>query len=379
VKLYLLAYPWDLPGENLAACLDRFRGEVGVSGVSVWAAAPPVHELRARDVSPRVFHSSGGLLFPPAERFYAKLRAQPIVSSWLRAGNPLKQVADLCAARELEFRAVVSACASGRLAERYPELSSRNCFGDESRRGVCLGNAEVQQALAAVLGDLHANLAPAAIVLCDFYTGWSEAGTSEFDAGGVLGAVERFCLGLCFCAACRRSADEAGIDADLARQSASALLQRTLLGGVRCDRAIDAFLAEQPVLIAYRRRQNQTLNSLLRQLMESCRCPVIVDGGNAQGPGAAAPEAAISSAFITCIERSEQLSAAAAGGAAKNEIRLPAWWALGARGPQLVGLLPEAARLGISAATVDHYGILPDAALTTLKQAIRFSRRTAAA
>jgi hypothetical protein len=43
-----------------------------------------------------------------------------------------------------------------------------------------------------------------------------------------------------------------------------------------------------------------------------------------------------------------------------------------------VGVLPEAVQAGFVALEIDNYGILPRAALATLKRAIRFARRTAA-
>jgi len=376
LQLFLLAYPWDLVDEGLGSRLDRLRGEVGVTGVCVWAAIPAVSELRTRDVSPRVFRSRGGVLFQPAERFYANLRTQPIVSTWVRTSDPLKLVGDACAARDMELRAVISASGLGRLAERYPELTCRSAFGTESVCSLCLGNAQVQDLLVAMAADLSSRAGVRALVLTDFVIAWSDCQVGEWEWGSPLGRVEQFLLGMCFCAACVEHAEAGGVAATAARNSAVQLLHRSLEQGTRSDESPVDFLSQQPAVVAYRRRQVQALNAFLRKLVEQCRCPIVVDAGAAEDQGEITPEAAIPWAWMSAVERVEQLSASAKTAAARNEIRLPAWWATGARGPQLIGLLPEAARLGIAAATIDHYGVLPEPALTTLRQAIRFSRRT---
>ncbi len=378
MQLFLLAYPWDVADETLGPRLDRLAGEVGVTGLSVWAASPPVVALRAREVTPRVFQSRGGVFFQPGDRHYAGLRAQPIVSTWLRAGDPLKQVAQACASRTLELRTVVSGSAMGRLAERYPELSCRNLFGAESQQRTCLGNAEVQGLLLATCADLSTQFSPSAMVLADFAIGWSDARSDAFRCGPVLGPVEHLLLVTCFCGACVRSAEEAGIDAPGARRTAMRQLQTTLEQGTVEAKPSDEWLSGEPVLASYRRRQVQVLNSLLRRLADACRCPIVLDM-TPEATGLASPESAVAATVITPIERSEQLGLAVKTGAPRNEIRLPAWWAMGSRGPQLVGLLPEAARLGIAAVTIDDYGAVPDATLNTLKQAVRFTRRTVSA
>jgi hypothetical protein len=376
VQLFLLAYPWDVADEGLGPRLDRLRGEVGVTGLSLWAAAPPVAELRARDVAPRVFCSHGGVLFQPSDRLYVNLRAQPIVSTWLRNSNPIKQVAEACAARDIKLRAVISASATGRLAERYPEFACRNLFGGESQHRVCLGSADVQSLLGALIADLTAQCELSAVVLTDFAITWPDMLNGCFQAGPLLGPVEQSLLGACFCPACQRNSHEGGVDAAAAKRTATQFLQQFLDDGGRWEKPLDEFLAQHPAVTAYRRSQMQILNNFLRKLNDACRCGIILDGGGSEGRGAVAPDPAIAAGFITPVERAEQHAIAARSAGSRGEIRLPAWWAMPARGPQLVGLLPEAARQGVAGVTIDHYGILPDTALTTLRQAIRFTRRS---
>ncbi|MEK7757369.1 MAG: hypothetical protein AAB385_09190, partial [Planctomycetota bacterium] len=186
-ELFIVAYPWDLPAEDVGGVLDQLRGEVGVTGLSLWVAAPPTAQLRAsapRPLSlganvssarrPRVFRTRGGVFFQPADRHYAQTRCQPIVSSWVTMGNPLATIAKACAGRGLNLRAIVSAAAAGRMAERYPEFACRSAFGDESRARLCLANAEVQTYLRAMALDLSTNAGVTALTLTDFDIRWSD-------------------------------------------------------------------------------------------------------------------------------------------------------------------------------------------------------------
>ena len=139
-------------------------------------------------------------------------------------------------------------------------------------------------------------------------------------------------------------------------------------------------MAEHHELGEYRRGQTEELNSLLRKLKEACRGELLLvqradDCGETAADGL---DLSIPSAVITRIDDLGQLSRAAPSGTRRNEVRLPAACAVGAAGDRLVGVLPEAARAGFTALEVDNYGILPRAALATLKRAMRFARRTAA-
>ena len=54
----------------------------------------------------------------------------------------------------------------------------------------------------------------------------------------------------------------------------------------------------------------------------------------------------------------------------------PAAIAMSKHGPELVGTMSRAVQLGFAGVEIYHYGILPEAALIPIKQAIRFARRT---
>jgi hypothetical protein len=379
-ELFLVAYPWDVPVEHLGEELDRLRGEVGVTGLSLWVAAPPATQFRAVGLNPRVLHTRGGVLFQPTERHYAQTRCQPVVSSWSTAGNPLARISKACAAHGMRLRVMVSASATGRMAERYPEFTCRNAFGDESQTRLCLANPEVQSYLRGMVMDLSSDDGVCALTLADFDIDWSDAEVEKLQTAFVGGPIERSLLATCFCGSCRERAQSAGVDAEAARQTAEGLLQEAMEHGHRQDGSLEDCFAEHPGLGEYRRRQTEELNSLLRKTKEACRCELLLERrADRSGEDAAGGlDLSIPDAVITCVDDLDELSRAAPPGARRNEVRLPAASAVGAVGDRLVGVLPEAVQAGFAALEIDNYGLLPRAALATLKRAIRFARRTAA-
>lgn len=377
-ELFVVAYPWDLPVEDVGGVLDKLHGEVGVTGLTLWVVAPPTVQLRAIQRNPRVFRTQGGVFFQPADRHYAQTRCQPIVSSWVTMGNPLALIAKACGSRGLTLRALVSAAAAGRMAERYPEFACRDAFGDESRTRLCLANAEVQTYLRAMVLDLSSTAGVSALALADFDIRWSDA--DEFHDGVPLGPVERSLLAVCFCESCVQRSRSAGIDVQAARREVEQTVNRTFEHGPREWTQIGDFFAEHESVAKHRRRQIEELNTLLRKLKEACRGDLLLErsANSSRADAASGLDLSIPSAVITRVDdATTELSAALLSRARRNELRLAATSTIGDAGSQLVGVLPDAAKAGFAAVEIDHYGLLPESALTTLKQAIRFARRSA--
>jgi hypothetical protein len=210
----------------------------------------------------------------------------------------------------------------------------------------------------------------AQIVLHDFRVAWYEAFDPAIQWPGALGNVERSVLATCFCASCVRDAREAGIDASQARERVQtfvdrALSQATVYGGSRAG-----FLAEQTAINDYINFQSQALSSFLARIVADCRSEVMIayDGTWAQPP-----EGAIQS--VVQIEDLSEL-ARPADRAGIREITVPANLLTGQRGEQLVAAMSQLSERGYRGAQIDNLGALPESALKTLKQAIRFARRS---
>jgi len=378
LELFVIAYPWDLPEAQVGNVLDELRGEVGITGLTLWVAAPPAAQLRAGAWHPRVFRTRGGVFFQPEDRRYAQTRCQPIVSSWVTMGNPLETIAKACAARGMDLRVLVSAADTGRMAERYPEFACRSAFGDESRARLCLAHVEVQAYLRGMALDLCTHAGVTALTLADFDIRWSDA--DDLHGGDPLGPLEQALLAVCFCESCVQRSQSAGIDVEAARRAVEQGVNLAFEQGPELGVSVESFFAEHEGLVEHRRRQVEELNTLLRKLKEACRCDLLLErtAYDSSADGVGGLDLSIPSAVITRMGDPILLPAVMPPGAKRNELKLSATAAIGPAASGLIGILPDAAKAGFAAVEIEHYGLLSDSALTTLKQAIRFARRSAA-
>jgi hypothetical protein len=376
-RTFLSTYPWDLLDDDVEADLDRLHGEVGITGLSVWVASPPLVELRVREVKPRVFRTRGGVFFHADERHYADTRCKPIVSTWAKGRNPFARIAEACTKRGLELRAIASASCTGRLAERHPEMACKNAFGDQSQLGLCLSNPDVQTYLCGLVSDLSSNYSVREVTLADFVLAWPEAFASDLRAPACVGRGVMSLLATCFCESCRQQAGRAGIDGAMAQRSVQTILQTNLDGRVG-DQPLDVILSENPPLAEYFRWGTRELSTLWQQVAKACRCDLLLDrrGVTPESEHLAAFDLNLPMAVITRLDDPENLPSACCAVARRNELRLPEFFAAGPHATQLVRVVSQAAELGFSGVEIESLGLLPDSAFTPIKQAVRFARRS---
>ncbi len=377
LRAFVSASPWDLIDDDLDGGLDRLHGEVGVTGVSLWAVAPPLVELRTRPINPRVFHTRGGAFFHPEGRYYDATRCKPIASARVKSSDPIARIRAACVDRKMDVRLMVSAGAAGRMAERYPEMACKNVFRAVSTRSLCLSNPDVQVYLIALVTELSARYSPSAIVLTDFLTRWGEADVADLRVSVPLGETGRMLLGLCFCESCRQRAAEAGVDAMAAGSATQANLQRMLEVGGSIDAPPANLLAENQAVSGYVAWRNGELTRLLRRLVEACQAELLIERPVARDvdAGSARMDYQAASGVVTFVDDPAALEEACSG-KGTNEIRVPARLATGSHASELVSLLAKGVELGITGVQFDSYGLLSDDALVPIKQAIRFARRS---
>jgi hypothetical protein len=156
-------------------------------------------------------------------------------------------------------------------------------------------------------------------------------------------------------------------------------VDRAFEQGPHEENSIEDFFAAHESLAEHRRRQIEDLNTLLGKLKEACRCDLLLERTalDSRLDAASGMDLSIPSAVITRVDDLGQLPTVMPPGARRNELQLSAASTVGPAGSRLVGILPEAAQAGFAAVEIDHYALLSDSALTTLKQAIRFARRSA--
>lgn len=379
LRAWLNVYPWDVLDEDPAGLLDLLHGGIGVTGLSLWVASPPLTQLRVHDLTPRVMHSRGGLLFHPQESHYASTRLKPQVSDWARGRHPLERIAKACDQGGIELRVNVSASVNGRLADRHAEMATKNVFEDSSRRSLCLINPDVQAFLVGLLSDLSARDHVTGVTLTDFENAWSEAYRDDLAAPVVLDQTHRALLSICFCESCRQRASQAGLDVDMTVRSVRTMLQSCFEGRTAQTPRLDALRSDQTPLSAWLNWQGSELDSLLRRLVEACRCELTllrnVAGENR--PAVVAIDPSIPAAVLTREWRIERLSEALCDQAARNELLVCPMTRFQGDAPELVALVSKAAELGFVGVEFSGPGMLPESALQSLKQAIRFARRSA--
>lgn len=378
-ETYITAYPWDLIDDDLPTVLDRLQGEVGVSGVSVRMSTPALTRLRVRDVEPRVFRTRGGVYFPFNEERYQNTRCKPILSSWAKPKDPLTKIATACDERGLKLRIKLSASRTGRIAQRQPEMACKNVFGDPSEESLCLSNLDVQSFLGSLVEEISTRHALAAVSLTDFHTAWAEAIHNSEIAGRRLVEVEQYLLGMCFCESCRQKANAASVDIVAAKDTAQRIVQERLDGQLPSQQSVDAVLENHPELAAYQTWRGQELSTLLNLLQENCSCSLFVDRPvsgvlqSMQG-GLQCGDVGVIHQYSTDDSIATVESHATRG----HGLRLPGSFAIGSQAQPFVQAFTKAAEHGISSIEMEDHGTLSEPAFDTIRQAIRFARRSVA-
>ena len=62
------AYPWDVLDEGIDEVLDRLHGELGATGLILWAGCAPLLHVRGREIEPRIVRSRPPRLKPSRSR-----------------------------------------------------------------------------------------------------------------------------------------------------------------------------------------------------------------------------------------------------------------------------------------------------------------------
>lgn len=359
---------------SLARILDQLRGEVGVTGLAVWGATAQQRYFRVREAVPRLIRCEGGLLFETSLR---RGKCRPPAGT-MGAKSALPAVATACARHDLALRLLLSTASMGGLAQYYPEFATRSAFDDASQLSVCLLNPAVQECIAGIACEIPLQFGVRQIVLHDFQVGWFEASDCGIRWPSPLGDVERSMLGTCFCPSCAKAAEEAGVDAEAARRSVQNLVQRSLAQATSFGGTQAGFLAEQTALAAFRTAQREQLNAFLRKIVEDSRTEVLVARSGAEATLEAAPwDARIPAGVITDLTTLTQLPNSILPQARRNEVALPAATLLGSRAEEFIAAMSRLGEWGYAGVQIDDYSALPDSAWVTLKQAIRFARRSA--
>jgi hypothetical protein len=198
--IQVFLYPEELDAVEPDALVEQVLG-LGCDAVSI---ALTYH--RARRVLPRqglVSLSPGGAVsFTPDPARYGRLVPEPTAP--LARRRAVEAFREACRSAGLRFRVWIVALHSEPLALAHPELAARTVDGSPTGFSLCPSADEAVEYIAALVGDVCAQLEPESIDLeAALYPAWDPAYTLTLTLAP-LSERARLYGAQCFCAACRR-------------------------------------------------------------------------------------------------------------------------------------------------------------------------------
>lgn len=377
---YITAYPWDLLDEGVDDVVDYVHGELGVEGLAVWAAAPACNQLRVRLVEPRFVQSDGGFLFRPGEEAYAGTRCKPVVASFVKTRCPLDGIAKACDESGLKLRLMISAAKIGRMAKRQPEMACVNLYGAKAKGDLCLANPDVQALLVALVKDVAGRYSPDSITMRDLAIRWDD--DLPPDSGAVLGGLSalRAIMSLCFCESCQQRSGEQGVDASQVKRLATVFIDQAFRKGA--EWAQDEFNStiETAEFAAYLNWRQRELGSLIERIGTASGCAMLVEYDQPES-GAGFDFHRLPAGNHGVAIKLASLDASnppggATDGSFRQEISLSAGLLNDCAESEVVSFVARAVERGCSGVRFADFGCLTESALSSVRQAARYARRT---
>ncbi|MFQ5463018.1 MAG: hypothetical protein ACE5E5_10380 [Phycisphaerae bacterium] len=369
-------YPWDLRDEGADAVLDRLQGEVGLTGIVLWAATPPVLQIRRRPVEPRVFRTRGGVGYPSDESHYSATRLAPPVADWVREEDMLAEVCEACARRGLGIRFVVSADTVGGNRDVPSDMVTTNAFGSESRAHLCLLNPDGQGYLQALIEELYARFAFSCLELADFGSRWGEVEAVEMPGSGEASSIARFLLGVCWCDSCMEQARRDGVDAESARGAMAHGLDRYFGQPSLGDAALRPLLSDDGPVGRYLQWQSCRFQAWFERLEGRVPRRILV---RREAVHAVAGELThcgrIADAKSVRVDAAAWDAEETVGGG--SDVHVPASVLEVREADQVVAHFSRLAEAGVVCITAGNYGRMAPKTLVGIRQAVRFARRIA--
>ncbi len=372
LKAFVTAYPWDL-ADHLDRTLDHLQGEVGITGLHLWAGVPPVNELRTGDVRPRILRDTGGLTFQPEGGTLRGTSWRPIISDWARTREAVANITAACDARGLDLRFALSIGSGGRIPLHHPETACVNALAAPSQYSACICDREVEAYSRAILDELARRFGKRTIVLHDLFPAWSDHAHGSWEMPAKCGELEKSALSICFCESCCQTSAAAGVDVTTARKQAGAIID-----GAGRSGEVHGFahlLADAPALSAHLAAQWAALAEILTRWTASRHAFVVHHDASPLSLAATAPDSfrELPSAILSQIENPDFSKMHVAN---HHELLLGPGLARSLDESQLVSLLQDAARCKYQAIHAGNCGTQTPAQWDALRKAIRFARRT---
>ena len=380
---FFWCYPWDLLDDGLDAAVARLSGEIGVTGLTVAAVTASVDAVRPR-IRPVRVRQPAAAHFRPDPTKYGATRIRPGGVSSKSGRNPLDLIAKAAGRSGLRLRARLTLFDNAALAQRHPMAACVDAYGQPSAARLCTNNPDVREYALAVIDDLTSHYPLSAIELesSDFAGRAASFASSEcgVEPTEALSAL----LALCFCAACRQRADDAGLDPETVARSVRELADRVFHLDPTAPKSWIDVMESDDRTRAFAEGHSSASVRLVQTICNRAATPIVmhvVAAGRQNALDVAA--ARICHAVSIVPTRADGVSGAAdlagfisrCGGPERVEIGLAVHPPVTTDGPTLVRAVQHWVRAGHRTLGLSHYGMAPEPSLDWVRRALRFARR----
>lgn len=373
-KAWLEACPWDVIEPTVATLLDRLHGEIGVAGLTIPVAVPPLKTLRTHGHEVVPFITNGGLAFRPSER--GSLPSESLrEADFVGGGDPLAACAQACLKSELALRLLVDVDVLGPWLADPPDLIRIDAFGRPIPGRVCLSHNAIAGQLRALIEEITRRYEPASIELVDSPCNGSNENGARW--GFPVSPVADALFAICFCDACCAAANEKGADGEAASKAVCQYVKTEVAAGRQPPSTPDQVVSQSPALGDYCRAIGVARSELV-SVIEGSGAPAlslrIADRDRRISlrdlPALAHAESAVIVSSNSPADRMpepvEQTSCTLYIGSA--DLRQP-------DAARLVALMKDATAAGYTGVELSHLAACNETALGACRQALRIARR----
>lgn len=374
---------WNHPARP-AALLERAHGEFGLDHVTACAVAGGGHvAYLGEHEGPRELALEPGWQYPPDPTAFERCSLRPRVARWLGRRNALAELAESASAQGIRLLVRVDLRAALLSTEPNAHAAMRNAWGEPvPGGGPCVCQPAPRELLRAALLELT-RYDPGGLEVANW---WPDRVAHR---GGERplqwNSWARRLLDVCFCDACRQIAAAEGIDPDQAARS----VQVHFRSSVTAAHAQEAAprLRRDELLAAYvrsRRDESQRWLASLAGAHDSRRLILVGPEGPEPDPGdwwtPAAPEGwtLVMRPWATHGGSGPPPDTRAAGLHGFSGVSLPAWHPEFRESSELVRFVQEVLGQGVRFFDFERLDLDAPEALTWVRQAVRFGRRSQA-
>jgi len=364
---------WDFAADE-GRLLEQAAGEVGIEHVTVPVVTGAQTCFRTVSASELPhFQTEGGWHYRTSTQAYSGIALSPYKARWTSGADLLAQLRTQAAALGVRLMLRVDIRSVRPLVDQERHLCQRNAWGQEvPSAGGCPCNPDLRELLRATLADLT-RYEPVGFELLD----WAPDIASDRAAARPLNwnrEVRRL-LDICFCASCRQIAARAGLDADQVARTVRVTVHHLLTKPQETPAP-----EEDPLVTAYVAARAADCSQWLQRLAETDgeRLRLLVHPLGEPALGHCPPWVRMTQllpgharsmngpAGTACLQTLTETPALA----------LPVWRPTFADAAELVRLVSEAARAGVSLFDFEGLSEAAPEAVVWLKQAVRYARRS---